>query len=104
MLQDRILTCRDCGQEFAFSVSEQQFFAEKGFTNDPSRCPECRTARKQRQTRNRYSGGGYPRQEKRQMYSAVCAVCGQEALVPFEPRTDKPVYCQNCYKRRISNY
>ena len=54
MFQDRTLTCRDCGKEFVFSASEQQFFAEKEFTNDPSRCPECRAARKQ----NRGDGRG----------------------------------------------
>ncbi|HOV79328.1 MAG TPA: zinc-ribbon domain containing protein [Bacillota bacterium] len=102
MFQERTLTCRDCGQDFAFTVSEQQFFAEKGFTNDPSRCPECRAVRKQRQSRNRY-GGGY-RQERREAYPAVCASCGQETTVPFQPREDKPVYCQDCYRRRISNY
>ena len=45
MYQDETLTCRDCGREFVFSASEQAFFAEKGFQNKPSRCPECRAAR-----------------------------------------------------------
>jgi len=43
--QDKILTCSDCGQQFTFTASEQEFFAKKGFT-DPSRCPNCRAARK----------------------------------------------------------
>ena len=72
MYQDKILTCRECGREFEFTASEQEFYAEKGFENEPGRCPECRAARKA-QSR----GGGYGRQE-RQMFPAVCANCGQK--------------------------
>lgn len=100
MFQDRYLTCRDCGSEFMFSASEQEFFAEKGFTNDPGRCPECRAARKQRnrrEVRNSYS------RQDRVMYPAVCAACGQQTEVPFEPRQDRPVYCRDCY-RAAQNY
>lgn len=45
--KDITLVCKDCSQEFVFTVGEQQFFAEKGFTNQPVRCPACRKARKQ---------------------------------------------------------
>ena len=52
-MEDKTLTCRDCGSEFIFSVGEQEFYKEKGFDNDPVRCPECRKARKaQRNNRN----------------------------------------------------
>lgn len=44
--QDKTLVCKDCGTEFVFTAGEQQFYAEKGFTNEPQRCPECRKARK----------------------------------------------------------
>ncbi len=94
MYQDKILTCRECGREFEFTASEQEFYAEKGFENEPGRCPECRAARKA-QSR----GGGYGRQE-RQMFPAVCANCGEETTVPFEPRGDRPVYCQECFRAR----
>lgn len=47
-LQDKTLICKDCGAEFVFTVGEQQFYAEKGFENEPQRCPNCRKARKQR--------------------------------------------------------
>ena len=90
MFEDRILPCRDCGNEFTFSASEQEFYAEKGFTNDPGRCPECRSIRKQ----NRNAGGfGRPRE----MHDTVCAACGQETQVPFKPSGDRPVYCRDCY-------
>ena len=51
-LQDKTLICKDCGAEFVFTVGEQQFFAEKGFTNEPQRCLNCRKARKQQQRNN----------------------------------------------------
>ncbi len=94
---ERTLTCRDCGRGFPFTVEEQEFFAQKGFTNDPSRCPECRAAR--RSERNAGSRGGYGGGygQPRQMYAAVCARCGKETEVPFQPRGDRPVYCSDCY-------
>lgn len=92
-MQDKILTCRDCGKEFVFTAGEQEFFAQKGFTNTPSRCPECRAARK---ASGGYSGGGYERRE-REMFPAVCAQCGKETQVPFRPSGDRPVYCSDCY-------
>ena len=87
MFEDKILTCRDCGAEFTFTASEQQFYADKGFQNSPSRCPACRSAR--RASNN--SGEG------RQMYEVVCAECGRPARVPFQPRDDRPVYCSSCF-------
>ncbi len=99
MLTDKILTCRDCGQEFTFSASEQEFYAEKGFTNEPGRCPECRAAKKQ-QTRG--NSGGYGRSQ-REMFPAVCATCGKQTEVPFQPSGDKPVYCRECYQPRARN-
>ena len=96
-MQDKTLTCRDCNREFVFTVSEQEFFAQKGFTNEPGRCPECRSARKAERGEGGYSsGGGYPRRD-REMFSAVCAPCGKDAQVPFQPRNDRPVYCSECY-------
>jgi DNA-directed RNA polymerase subunit RPC12/RpoP len=45
-MADKIITCKDCGAEFYFTESEQAFYKEKGFDNDPVRCPDCRRARK----------------------------------------------------------
>jgi len=100
MYQDRYLTCRDCGCEFVFSVSEQEFFAEKGFTNEPGRCPNCRAARK---NQNRRNGSGGDFRQRRQMYPAVCASCGKETEVPFQPSGDRPVYCSDCF-RKVQSY
>ena len=45
-MEDKKIICKDCGKEFIFTVGEQVFFKEKGFENDPVRCPECRKKRK----------------------------------------------------------
>jgi predicted N-acetyltransferase YhbS len=50
-MEDRKLTCKDCGEEFIFTVGEQEFYKEKGFENDPVRCAECRRSRKQQNNR-----------------------------------------------------
>lgn len=99
MYTDKNLSCKDCGREFIFSASEQEFFAEKGFTNEPVRCPECRSARKAQVRSNR---GGHGR-GSRQMFSTTCASCGKTAMVPFQPTGDKPVYCQDCFQQRRRN-
>ena len=49
---DKTLTCKDCGAEFVFTAGEQQFYAEKGFENDPIRCKECRIAKKKARRTN----------------------------------------------------
>jgi CxxC-x17-CxxC domain-containing protein len=97
MAQDKNLSCRDCGAEFVFTASEQDFFAEKGFTNEPGRCPSCRAARKQNSGR-----GGY--QQQREMHPATCAACGVETQVPFRPSNDRPVYCRDCFSQNNRRY
>ncbi|MBI2171673.1 MAG: zinc-ribbon domain containing protein [Chloroflexi bacterium] len=93
---DKTLVCSNCGSQFTFTASEQQFYSSKGFTNEPRRCPTCRASRKQ----DRESGGEMRSSSgPRQMYSIVCANCGKEAQVPFEPRQGRPVYCNDCYSR-----
>jgi len=96
---DKTLECSDCGATFTFSAQEQEFFQSKGYTNEPKRCPECRQARKQE--RNRSSGYDY--RPNRQMFPVVCAECGKETEVPFQPREDRPVYCSDCFRKVRSN-
>ena len=50
-MEDKKIICKDCGKEFVFTVGEQEFYKEKGFDNDPVRCPECRKARKAQNNR-----------------------------------------------------
>lgn len=91
--QDKTLECYDCGSEFTFTADEQEFFHSKGYMNDPKRCPDCRQARKARRT----SESGYGGQRK--MFPVVCAECGRDTEVPFEPREERPVYCSDCYRK-----
>lgn len=92
-MADKTITCKDCNATFVFTEQEQEFFREKGFVNEPQRCPDCRAARKQ--SRGSSRGGS-----DREMYPAVCAECGKETTVPFKPNNDKPVYCKDCYQNR----
>lgn len=88
MFEDKTLTCRECGAEFVFTASEQQFYADKGFQNEPGRCPSCRA--------NRRANNGQNRAD-RPMYDVVCDNCGRPTQVPFQPRGDRPVYCRDCF-------
>jgi len=124
---DKNLTCADCGQEFVFTASEQDFYAQRGFT-EPRRCPSCRASRKA--ARNADGGGGssssygsygagggysaggsggggyssgggggaYRDRGPREMFAATCSNCGREAQVPFRPTSGKPVYCSDCFR------
>ena len=94
--QEKSLQCAECGTTFTFTAEEQEFFAKKGYTNEPKRCPSCREAR--RGQRGGFGGGGGSH-VSRQMYPAVCAECGTETQVPFEPREGRPVYCSRCYDK-----
>ena len=85
MFQDKTLTCKDCGNEFVFTAGEQEFYAEKGFQNEPQRCKECRNARKN------------AAKAQREMFDAVCAQCGKECKVPFNPTEGQAVYCSECF-------
>lgn len=94
---EKTLQCADCGQSFAFTAGEQEFYASKQLTNKPKRCPSCRQARKPE--RSGGNSGGYGNRGPRQMYPVTCAQCGKQTEVPFQPRGDKPVYCRDCYAK-----
>ena len=116
---DKTLTCRDCGSEFTFTAGEQEFYAQKGFDNQPTRCPDCRRQRKAQRNDSSYSsgggyssggysdsysnsgssGGGYGRSERVQ-HETVCSSCGKQTTVPFVPRGDRPVYCNDCFAQQ----
>jgi len=88
-MEDKTLVCKECGNEFLFTVQEQEFFAEKGFLNEPARCLSCRRARKQ----------AAANRGERQLYTVNCSSCGAETQVPFKPTGIKPVYCRDCFQR-----
>ena len=118
-MADKTLTCRDCGATFTFTEGEQDFYAQKGYS-EPTRCADCRAAKKAARQSGGYGdsyggssygggrsggyssgggGGGYGRAE-RTMTQVVCANCGKDTEVPFVPRGDKPVYCSDCFRGR----
>lgn len=86
--QDQTLTCRDCGNSFVWTASEQEFYEQKGFQNAPVRCPNCRAAKKAKMAEDRPS------------FEITCSNCGKKDTVPFEPRGDRPVYCRDCFRKQ----
>lgn len=92
--QDKTLTCADCGQTFVFTAGEQEFYAQKGFQNEPKRCKGCKS------TKRASGGGGGFEGGNREMHEVVCSGCGQKTTVPFRPTLDRPVYCRNCFQSR----
>lgn len=87
--EDKTLTCVDCGSPFPFTAGEQEFYAQKGFQNEPKRCKACKAVK-----RNGSNGGA------REQFEAVCADCGQKTSVPFKPTSSRPVYCRACFDTR----
>ncbi len=101
---DQVITCSDCGIDFVFSASEQEFFAEKGFSSAPKRCASCRAQRRayerrrsQQLRQRRRRRAGFSR-GPREMHDATCARCGNETQVPFRPTGARPVYCSDCFR------
>ncbi|MFC1865585.1 CxxC-x17-CxxC domain-containing protein [Chloroflexota bacterium] len=99
---DKSIQCFDCSATFTFSVEEQEQFASRGHTNEPKRCPSCRQARKAQQNSNNgnnYQNDSHSYRPQREMFPAVCADCGKDTQVPFQPRQDRPVYCSDCFNK-----
>lgn len=82
---DKTLTCKECSKDFVWTAGEQKFFAEKGFSNSPTRCPECRKQRKEE------------KRSTRQMYDIICKKCGKNGQVPFQPRDPENILCADCF-------
>ncbi len=89
--------CRDCGNEFVFSAGEQEFYSNKGFENEPLRCPPCRAARKHSRAKGVNGQKGFE-----PLVEVVCDSCGAPTKVPFKPTQGKPVYCRDCYEKNKS--
>jgi CxxC-x17-CxxC domain-containing protein len=103
---DQVITCSDCGIDFVFSASEQEFFAEKGFASAPKRCSSCRAQRRASGGSGAssygdsggYGGAGGSSGGPREMHDATCARCGSQTQVPFRPTGVRPVYCSDCFR------
>ncbi len=88
MYEDKTLVCKECGKDFTFTAGEQEFYAEKGFVNEPQRCKECRVARKNAS------------KATRELFTTTCAACGGEAKIPFKPTDGKEYYCSECFAKK----
>ncbi len=101
--QDKQLTCEDCGKPFVWTANEQDFYASKGFTNPPKRCPDCRAKKKASfgNDRGGFSRGGF-NDRPRESFTITCSQCGKQDTVPFKPKGDRPVLCRDCFQKQKS--
>ena len=124
--EDRILECMDCGVSFTWTAGEQRFFEEKGFTNEPRRCADCRARKKAARASEEPEGEGRPQRptgrpggrppgphgrggpdggterRTRELSDFTCASCGTGAKLPFASFGSEPVYCLDCYSGRVT--
>ena len=95
-MTDKTLTCADCGQDFTFTASEQQFYADRQFS-EPRRCATCRAVRKAARGGagnggSSYGNGGYS------------SGGGGYDRAPREMFSAKPVYCSDCFSSQRERY
>jgi len=108
MYTDKTISCIDCGAPFIFSANEQEFYAQKGFREEPKRCKNCRENRKLQRDSGGDAGGAHASEgnrrpagdRTREMFDAVCAACGAPTRVPFRPTGARPGYCRDCFANR----
>ncbi len=89
--RDKSLKCVECGGDFVFTSGEQEFYADRGFKNEPKRCKNCKGKRG-----SSSGGSGSHRSET----TTKCSQCGKETTVPFKPTQGRPVYCRECFQQR----
>lgn len=87
MYTDQTLICKDCGKNFVFTARDQEFFAQKGFTNAPTRCRDCRL--KKKVTSDAAAN--------RVIYKITCKKCGKVGEMAVEPRKPHDVFCADCF-------
>lgn len=89
------VTCSECGKP-----ANVPFEPTAG---RPVYCNDCFS--KRRPARSSGGGGGFgrgpPRGDRgdRQMFEVTCSDCGKQTQVPFQPSGDRPVYCQDCFRK-----
>lgn len=107
---DKTITCVQCGNSFVFTAGEQEFYQEKGYTNEPKRCKPCREDAKRAKggagaapsSGAAYASGpgngGTGSRPGRQMYDIVCDNCHQPSQVPFQPTPGRKILCRTCFQ------
>ncbi|MCH1519860.1 MAG: hypothetical protein L7R82_05825 [Nitrosopumilus sp.] len=103
--EETTVTCADCGDQCTIP------FVPK--TDRPVYCRDCFRKNKPDDSGNdrpsrddrgsRYSrddrGSRYSRDNDREETTVTCADCGDQCTVPFVPRSNKPVYCSDCFRK-----
>ncbi len=88
--QDKMLKCKDCGDEFVWTAGEQEFFFSRGFKNKPTRCKECRKKNRQK--------------VETEYFRVTCSSCGQIGDVMLKPANPEAiVYCKSCFDTKFLN-
>ncbi len=99
MFEDMTITCKDCGNEFVWTAGEQEFFAERGLTNKPVRCKDCRSSRNKTEA-------------SEDDETIVCKDCGNEFIFTAGEQkfyaekglTNKPVRCKSCRRNKNARH
>ncbi len=93
MYEDKTLVCKECGAEFVFTAGEQEFYAERGFQNEPQRCKACREdARKE-----------CCPQPERVLHCCLRQLRRRSSCSLSKPKTDRPVYRSECFAKMREN-
>ena len=88
MFEDKVLKCKECGKEFTWTAGEQEFFAQKGFKNRPTRCKDCRKNNRQK--------------VEAEYFKITCSSCGQIGEALFKPSNpDAEIFCRNCFEEKV---
>lgn len=92
-VRDQQLECTKCGRTFTFTAAEAQSFLDRGLTNAPKKCPECRAKER-------------ARKEQKVRTTVHCVTCNTAFEVPFQPATNtngqliRPLYCIEHFEQR----
>lgn len=94
--QDKKLNCKDCHKDFVWSAGEQKFFADKGFTNPPIRCTDCRKKKKDG------VAGSSQNKPSEEMHQIKCSKCAKVSEIPFKPRDPENILCSDCFEKSLN--
>lgn len=94
-VDDTEIGCIDCGENFVWTVGEQMFFRDKGLTNPPKRCRDCKQAKNERLNAV-FKAQAFGIKQKIEV-AVHCAECQNYTTVPFYPSQGRPVYCRSCF-------
>lgn len=94
-LEDKNISCIDCGNDFIWTNGEQKFYRDKGLQNPPKRCKNCKQAKNERISSIAAAKASGIKQKIE--VAVYCANCKGYTTVPFYPSQGRPVYCRSCF-------